>query len=353
MKNKNKNILFTFDYELFLGKNSGDVLNTIIIPTNKILNTLSKLNSRAIFFVDATYIANLIDYAKLHKKCQSDLLYIENQIAAILDGNHDIGLHIHPHWLDATYNSDNGCWDLSEDKKYAADSLSKEELDQIFHTSFNALNSLIKNHKPGYKINSFRAGGLCIQPFNLFRPYLHAFKIRNEFSVLRNAELNMIHYKFNFKAVPKADFYTFKEDVLIQDEEGDYVEYSINKFSLSFLAKILNSFYFRLSNLLFKTKNQGVGIVPNIDNNTNQKRGLLMYIKKPATETLSIENINITKFFSYLFYLKNSSYIHFISHPKLIRPGQLLLFYFLISILKIFGSDLNYDYEKWIELKKK
>ncbi|MBK7667512.1 MAG: hypothetical protein IPJ32_09355 [Sphingobacteriaceae bacterium] len=54
-----RNLLFTFDYELFLGKRSGTVENCILKPTDKILELFSKYKvTKAIFFVDTTYLKN-------------------------------------------------------------------------------------------------------------------------------------------------------------------------------------------------------------------------------------------------------------------------------------------------------
>ena len=47
-----KNILLTFDYELFLGHISGSVNDCLILPTNKILSILSDQNIKhSMFFV--------------------------------------------------------------------------------------------------------------------------------------------------------------------------------------------------------------------------------------------------------------------------------------------------------------
>ena len=55
MKQK-KNFLLTFDYELFLGSQSGTAQNCLIIPTNKLLALLSETKSNAIFFIDILYL---------------------------------------------------------------------------------------------------------------------------------------------------------------------------------------------------------------------------------------------------------------------------------------------------------
>jgi hypothetical protein len=349
MDSKQRKLLLTFDYELFLGKNSGDVNDTIIIPTNRILGTLSKLKSRAIFFIDATYIVRLIEHAELHEKSKEDLERIERQIGDILSRGHEIGLHIHSHWLDAKYIDKGGYWDLSDSTRFAVASLSGEELKNVFSSSYRALMGLIQKYDSGYRISSFRAGGLCIQPFVLFRPYFDKYAIRNEFSVLRGSELIMKTYGFNFKGVTDDEIYRFSNDVGVKDENGKYIQYSINKIQLSFMAKLLNSIYFRFFSIFIKPKSRGKGTSPAIDKGENGMKSPGGYLSKKATETLSIENLNITKFFSYLRYMRRSSYIHFISHPKLLRRGQLFLFYMLVLSSRFSRGNYRYDFECWID----
>ena len=49
---KKKNILLTFDYELFLSPISGSVNKYLIEPTDIFLKIISKLDIKCIFFID-------------------------------------------------------------------------------------------------------------------------------------------------------------------------------------------------------------------------------------------------------------------------------------------------------------
>ena len=75
-----KEVLLTFDYELFLGSNSGTVENCLIKPTNKIIPILEKYNLKSIFFIDLTYLCRLYSIKDLHEKPLNDWLLIQNQI---------------------------------------------------------------------------------------------------------------------------------------------------------------------------------------------------------------------------------------------------------------------------------
>ena len=68
-----KNILLTFDYELFLGKRSGSAQKCMIEPTNELLKILLKNNAKAIFFIDTTYLDQLERVSINHQKAKKDL----------------------------------------------------------------------------------------------------------------------------------------------------------------------------------------------------------------------------------------------------------------------------------------
>ena len=50
-----KLLLFTFDYELFLGDKSGSVQDCLITPTDHLISLLNKYEFKAYFFVDTVY----------------------------------------------------------------------------------------------------------------------------------------------------------------------------------------------------------------------------------------------------------------------------------------------------------
>ena len=54
-----KNIIFTFDYEPFLGSKSGTLNNCIIEPTERLKLILNTYNAKAVFFIDTLYLKNL------------------------------------------------------------------------------------------------------------------------------------------------------------------------------------------------------------------------------------------------------------------------------------------------------
>ena len=52
---KAKLLLITFDYELFLGEQSGAVTQCLINPTDRLLASLNSYGLKALFFIDTVF----------------------------------------------------------------------------------------------------------------------------------------------------------------------------------------------------------------------------------------------------------------------------------------------------------
>ena len=59
-----KHLLFTFDYELFLGLRTGIVQECMIDPTEKLISLFEDFNVKAVFFVDTTCLIRLKENAE-------------------------------------------------------------------------------------------------------------------------------------------------------------------------------------------------------------------------------------------------------------------------------------------------
>ena len=102
-----KPCLLTFDYELFF-KESGTPQACLLAPTYDLLTLLDKTGGKVTFFIDALYLRRLQE-AREHAETYA---WIESQIKTMVEKGHRIELHLHPHWLDATWNTSKESWDF-------------------------------------------------------------------------------------------------------------------------------------------------------------------------------------------------------------------------------------------------
>lgn len=88
-----QSIYLTFDYEVFLGKQSGGITSCLLEPTNKIISVLKKHNVEATFFVDFSYIMSIEEN---EKELFDNII---KQLKSIIHQGSSIQVHLHPHWF--------------------------------------------------------------------------------------------------------------------------------------------------------------------------------------------------------------------------------------------------------------
>ena len=339
-----KNLLLTFDYELFLGKRSGSVYNCILLPTELILKSLLKFKLKdAIFFIDTTYLWRLSQ--ENNALAKEDLKTLMVQLIKIVRAGHFIFPHLHPHWLDAVYLEEINEWDLSNKSKYRIQSIQPEQRKELFRYSFELIQDIQKKAGVEYSIDSYRAGGWCIQPFDQFRPQFDEFGIKNDFSILKDFSLTDKDAFYNFENFPSRFIYSFTNDIGKIESNGLYKAYSITSIHISKLTQIINKFFLKV---LFKLgyNNYGDGMAarkiqhPELDETSENA-----YFTKKEIEMTSIELMTSVKLKIYRSFIKDNSYIHFISHPKMISSHNINCFNkFLKELLN--SCEVETDYRK-------
>jgi hypothetical protein len=337
-------VLLTFDYELFLGKRSGTVPNCLLHPTAEVLKVLEKHKAKAIFFVDALYLFRLREAAIKHEAAANDYKLIAKQIVEIYNSGHYVYNHIHPHWLDAKYLVEHNQWDLSDTSKYSFQSLSEEQRKFVFEKSTTMLNEILIESKMSFSLDGFRAGGLYIQPFSIFKKYFELYGIKYEFSVLRRAkgELQNPYSSFDFGAV-SSDIYNFSKDVAVSDNEGEFTEFAMRPIDVPFFYRLLNSIQYRLTSSLPKFNKFGDGVGFSADG----KISIAGRSKYAATETFSIEMLSVAKLPLYFKEIETQGYLHILSHPKLVSKYNIETFDKLLSKIGKF-KHVEFDFKKML-----
>lgn len=220
-------VLFTFDYELFFGADTGSVEKCMIEPTNALLQLSKTYNIGMTFFVDVGYLLKLEEYAPNHPQLQYDLTKVRAQIAEMIALGCSVQLHIHPHWEKSTYDGQK--WQIVTDNCYKLGDFSDTEIEQIVKRYYLYLQQLT-----GQPIHSFRAGGWCIQPFSRLHSVFKELGLRIDSSVFPGGKFQSPHYDFDFTAVSAySPAYRFETDVCVAEQNGSFTEYPIASWKYS------------------------------------------------------------------------------------------------------------------------
>lgn len=242
---REKKAIITFDYELFLGNDSGDLYTSLINPTNLILNILKEFESTALFFIDTFFLLFL------KENHPEDFIIVKSQVIDILRRGSFLGLHLHSQWLDAIPLKEKR-WTFKNFERYRFHSLEKDEQVRTFTESVVILNDIILETKEMYEIRQekvihFRAGGWSIQPFEVFRELLQSNSIFFDFSVKPGEKNQMLPYHYyDFEHVSyEKESWNFTSDPLEEEKDGIFVEYPVSVVNLRilrfFITKIIQS----------------------------------------------------------------------------------------------------------------
>jgi hypothetical protein len=229
-------IVLTFDYELFLGRNSGSVENCLIAPTKEILHRIREHAATALFFVDATYL-HLIETSDKQAYAK-----VSGQIHEMIDSGCEVGLHLHPHWLDAT-KIEAGAWSLENVDRYRLHTLEAAELRQVFSESLESLGRAVGRANSSYRITTFRAGGWCLQPFSNLENLFQEFGIEYDFSVTPGLYKNSLpgHF-YDYRNAPQDRItWRFTDDPCVPMSDGMFVEVPVTAFKASLGSLIINN----------------------------------------------------------------------------------------------------------------
>ena len=323
-----RKILITLDYELFFG-NSGTIEKTIINPTEKLLEILDKYNIKASFFVDSGYIIKLKEYMNDFEVLKKDYDLITQQVKKLSKEEHDIQLHIHPHWEDSFFDGENWVFDTN---RYKLSNFSDLEIDDVVKRYSSVLEG-ITSIKPSV----FRAGGWCIQPFDKMADALYKYGIRIDSTIFPEGKTITPSKSFDFTNTPVKNNWRFSEDPLIEVENGNFFEIPISSVTttpLFYFKFILNKFF---GGEQQKAYGDGSAI-------SNSKKHIFELLLKPSSSVASIDGFKATLLDKCA--NQNKEQLVLIGHPKAFSPFSLKELDSFINkrrIDSIFKTYYNYN----------
>lgn len=213
-------ILLSLDYELFFGVQAGTVENCLIRPTEEIAKIARHHSTRLSLFVDAIYLQRLAAEAQRIPRLQTDFDAIRQQLVSLREEGHDIQLHLHPHWLDSSYDGEQWRLDTS---RYKLHDFPASQTTAMVGSAKEILTNLV-----GDTVFAFRAGGWCLQPFAQIAPALFAHGIWLDSTVFSGGISDDKERWFDFSSAPLQDYWRFSNDPNSEDTHGPFVEVPIS-----------------------------------------------------------------------------------------------------------------------------
>jgi hypothetical protein len=193
-------------------------------------------------------------------------------------------------------------------------------------------------------VDSYRAGGWSIQPFEHFRPLFLQNGIKYEWSIIPGKYQTSDAHSFDFRKAPaETPVYTFNEDPCLLEKNGLFTEFTISCLSLNKLETWID---FKISGILKRLgrrpANKGKTVSSVILN-----EGDVYSNGQNKRIIASFEGLNPFRIKKYITIVGMSDYFQFISHPKLITPFEIKMIDKLFEVLKR-KFEIQTDFRKSI-----
>lgn len=321
-------IAVTADYELFSGKNFLNEEEILFEPTYELLRVAKQNGVPVTLMADVCSVWKYREYGLMEYPTK-----FEEQLVYSIKENHDVQLHIHPHWLNSIYSNNEWIFDKNtfkiHDLGFGSDNETTISADKILFKGKNYLENLLKPIDNTYKCIAFRAGGWCLQPEKDLIKSLKKIGINIDTTVYKNGYLKTETHYFDYRGVPDEPNWWINPQNGLGEKSNADLENNIYEVCIGSYSKKPYIYYYKVINKIRKIRNKngvrGLPIgyedkvkIPFINRLMNKIHN---FIHEPIM--LSIDNMNsliLEKIINH--YIKtfdcynNDFYISLICHPK-------------------------------------
>lgn len=155
-------VIFTSDYEIH-GSGMGSPRDLLVEPTTRMLDQLDRYGAKVTIMADA---GELLKFEEWYRVCGYDQFHwrdIAEQLRRAVRTGHDVQLHIHSSYFNATWEEEEGYWaqDWSE---YDLARLPYARLRHMISAGKRLLEETCRVAKPDYECFAFRAANWSMHP---------------------------------------------------------------------------------------------------------------------------------------------------------------------------------------------
>ncbi|HVH47480.1 MAG TPA: hypothetical protein VM925_34330 [Labilithrix sp.] len=219
-------VLFTSDYEIH-GSGMGSPKELVVDPTTRMLDQLDRYGGKLTIMADVGEILKFKEYAERTGDDRFHWGAIGRQMQRAVKTGHDVQLHIHSSYFNATWDESKGYWkqDYSE---YDLASLPYDRVREMIRQGKRLLEQTCRVGKPDYECFAFRAANWSMQPSpNIVRALLEE-GLRIDTSVWKFGRYDDL-VKFDYTAA-HSDLVPWpidESDVCRRDPAGKLFEFPI------------------------------------------------------------------------------------------------------------------------------
>ncbi|MBL8612307.1 MAG: hypothetical protein JNL38_33510 [Myxococcales bacterium] len=155
-------VLFTSDYEIH-GSGMGDPTELVVEPTTRMLDQFDRYGAKLTVMADVGEILKFKEYRDTTGRDRFDFGGIQRQLERAVTTGHDVQLHLHSSYFNATWDEAKGYW-KQDYREYDLASLPYERLREMIATGKRFLEETLRAKAPGYECFAFRAANWSMHP---------------------------------------------------------------------------------------------------------------------------------------------------------------------------------------------
>lgn len=324
------NIYISFDYELFLGPQTGSVDACLLKPTYELLNIAKRNNVSFVYFVDTLFLLKMKEYIKDSYSLQKEYMSIMEQLRLLHQNGQDLQLHLHPQWYYSSYDVLNERW-LMDYKHYKLSDCDEHDISVMIETSCYLLHEITGTNPVAY-----RAGGYSFYSNKYTVEILKKSGIIIDSSVVLKEKSETIFQSYDYSNIHRSEVYNFNYDNRCCSSDGIMQEYPIFSVKVLHILRVIINNTLRLcqgKKLKPMGDGKGVGIISPLP----KKKSLFKILFERVSIRASVDANNSfwLKFLYSIAKRKGSKVFVIIGHPKRLSNYSLTrLEIFLKSIKK-------------------
>ncbi|NGZ09615.1 MAG: hypothetical protein CV088_09550 [Nitrospira sp. LK70] len=217
-------IIFTLDYEIH-GNGEGNPYDLMIEPTERLLRLCEQFGAKLTIMADVAEILKFKEYKEENR--QDDYSYdaIVDQLRGAITNGHDVQLHIHSSYFNATH--DNGYW-IQDWSEYDFARLPYERMSGMIGLCKQFLESLLRPVDSSYRCVAFRAANWSVSPSKNVVQALIEHGISIDTSIFKyGRRKGVVNFDYSQAYSPIVPWRVKEDDMCGRDDTGSLWELPI------------------------------------------------------------------------------------------------------------------------------
>jgi hypothetical protein len=219
-------VLFTSDYEIH-GSGMGSPKELVVDTTTRMLDQFDRHGAKLTIMADVGEILKFKEYAERTGDDRFDWGGISKQMQRAVRTGHDVQLHIHSSYFNATWDESKSYWE-QDYAEYDLATLPYDRLRHMIREGKTLLETTCRGAKPDYECFAFRAANWSMHPSPTIVRALLDEGFRIDTSVWKHGRYDdLVKFDYTSAHSDLVPWPVASSDVCRRDPEGKLFEFPI------------------------------------------------------------------------------------------------------------------------------